>query len=62
MKFKVKAEPKDGDTRTRVFFTFLPTEIMGHWYWLCTVCVSEQFHIPRCEGYFEQWIPFEVRP
>lgn len=53
-------EPKDGDIRITTYFPLLPKDILGTTYWLEFVKVREQWHTPKCEGYYSQWVPIGV--
>jgi hypothetical protein len=46
--------------RTRSFFTWLPEEICGEWFWLETVVVQERFQVAQCYGAYHGWLPVMV--
>lgn len=56
MKATAKRQPKEGDTRTRTGFLWLPKKLSGEWRWLeratwKQVCMKLTMLVPEGGGY-----------
>jgi hypothetical protein len=53
-------QPRGGSRRTRRFFTWYPTDILGDTYWFEWVHVVEEYRIAQCEGQESGWVPLSL--